>query len=114
MRSPRSAGDADKLCDAVEIDHAGLVQRNRERVGGARDLRRDGRMEHPLAEDRTLLRDPGLGVVVLDRGDEPDVGIVEEGLEVRPADGFMGLAVGSGRFADRRQVDRAVLPLKCA
>jgi hypothetical protein len=89
MRSPRSAGDADKLCDAVEIDHAGLVERDRERVGGARDLRRDGRMEHPLGKDWALPCDAGLGVVVLDRGDKPDVGIVDEWLEVRPADGFM-------------------------
>jgi len=59
------------------------VQRDRERVGGARDLGRHGRMEHPFGEDRARSRDAGLDVVVLDRGDEPDVGIVEEGLQVR-------------------------------
>ena len=91
LRDRRLARDAEKLGDAVEIDHPGLVQRDRERIGGARDIRRDGRMEHPLGEDRTLPRDAGLDVVVLDRGDEPDVGIVEEGLKVRPADGLADL-----------------------
>jgi hypothetical protein len=69
------------------------VQRDRERVGGARDLGRNGRMEHALGEDRALPGDAGLGVIVLDRGDEPDVGIVEEGLKVRSADGLADFAV---------------------
>ena len=89
-RLPR---DAEKLGDAVEIDHPSLVQRDRERIGGGRDLRRDGRMEHPLGEDRALPGDAGLDVEVLDRGDEPDVGIVEEGLKVRPADSLADFAV---------------------
>ena len=97
LRDRRLARDAEKLGDAVEIDHPGLVQRDRERIGGARDLRRDGRMEHPLGEDRALPGDAGLDVVVLDRGDEPDVGIVEEGLKVRPADGLADLAVWACR-----------------
>ena len=112
LRDRRLARDAEKLGDAVEIDHPGLVQRDRERVGGARDLGRNGRMEHPLGEDRALPGDAGLGVVVLDRGDEPDVGIVEEGLKVRPADGLADFAVWSCGLADRRQVDRAELPLE--
>src|SRR5208282_1854071 len=66
------AREAEKLGDAVEIDHPGLVQRDRERVDRARDLGRNGRMEHALGEDRALPGDAGLGVVVLDRGNEPD------------------------------------------
>src|SRR5208283_5091536 len=42
LRDRRLARDADKLGDAVEIDHAGLVQCDRERIGGARDLGRHG------------------------------------------------------------------------
>ena len=112
LRDRRLARDAEKLGDAVDVDHPGLVQRDRERIGGARDLGRHGRMEHPLGEDRALPGDAGLDVVVLDRGDEPDVGIVEEGLKVRPADGLADLAVWSCGLADRRQVDRAELPLE--
>ena len=102
MRFPSSAIAASRVTPRSSatrsmIDHAGLVQRDRERIGGARDLRRDGRMEHPLGEDRALPRDAGLDVVVLDRGDEPDVGIVEEGLKVRPADGLADLAVCARR-----------------
>ena len=57
-------------------------------------------------------RDAGLDVVVLDRGDEPDVGIVEEGLKVRAADGLADLAVWSSSLGDRRQVNRAELSLE--
>jgi hypothetical protein len=84
MRFPSSAitasRDVEKLGAAVEIDDSGLVQRDCERVGGARDLRHDGRMEHALGEDRARLGDAGLGIIVLDRGHKPDVGVVEEGL----------------------------------
>ena len=69
-------------------------------------------MEHPLGEDRALLRDAGLGVVVFDRGDEPDVGIVKEGLKVRSVDGLADFPVWSGGLADRRQVDRAEVALE--
>ena len=112
LRDRRLARDADKLGDAVEIDDAGLMQCDRERIGGARDLRSDGRMEHPLGEDRARSRDAGLDVVVLDRGDEPDVGIVEEGLKVRAADSLADFAVWSRDLADRRQVDRTEFPLE--
>src|SRR5208282_2088709 len=108
----RLARDAEKLGDAVEIDDAGLVQRNRERVGGARDLRRDGWMENTLGEDRALPGDPCLSVIVLDRRDEPDVGIVEKGLKIRPAGRFADVSVGPRGLADRRQVDRAEFPLE--
>ena len=97
LRDRRLARDAEKLGDAVDVDHASLVQRDRERIGGAGDLRRDGRMEHPLGEDRARPRDAGFDVVVLDRGDEPDVGIVEEGLKVRPSDGLADFAVWARR-----------------
>ena len=69
-------------------------------------------MEHPFGEDRALPGDAGLGVVFLDRGDEPDVGIVEKGLKVRATDSLADLAVCARGFADRRQVDRAELPLE--
>jgi hypothetical protein len=44
---------------------------------------------------------------VLDRGDQPDVRVVEERLEIRPAKGLARLAVSVDRLADRRQVDRS-------
>ena len=103
----RLARPAEKLGDAVEIDEARLVQRNGERVLGRLDHRRRLRMEHALAKDRSMLRRSAFEIVILDRGDEPDVGVVEEGLEVWPTEGLARLALGRHGLADRRQVDRA-------
>ena len=89
MRSPSSASvssraAAEQLGDVVEIDMAALVQRDGEGVGGAFDRRAaPAGCEHAFGEDRTLFCLAGLDVVVLDRGDEPDIGIVEEGLQIR-------------------------------
>ena len=103
----RLARPAEKLGDAVEIDEAGLVQGNGERVLGRLDHRRRLRMEHALAKDRSMLRRSAFEIVILDRGDEPDVGVVEEGLKVRATEGLARLALGRHGLADRRQVDRA-------
>src|ERR1700733_6298615 len=64
-------------------------------------------MEHALAKDRSMLRRSAFEVVIFDRGDEPDVGVVEEGLKVRATEGLARLAFGGHGLADRRQVDRA-------
>ena len=64
-------------------------------------------MQHALPEDRPLFRGSAFEVVILDRGDEPDVGVVEEGLEVGAAEGLARLALGVDRLADRGQVDRS-------
>ena len=64
-------------------------------------------MEHALAKDRSMLRCSAFEIVILDRGDEPDVRVVEEGLKVRATEGLARLAVGRHGLADRRQVDRA-------
>jgi anti-sigma regulatory factor (Ser/Thr protein kinase) len=45
-------------------------------------------------------------IVILDRGDQPDVRVVEERLEVWPPEGLARLALGRLGLADRRQVDR--------
>src|SRR3984885_7607745 len=64
-------------------------------------------MEHALAKDRSRLRGSAFGIVILDRGDQPDVGVVEEGLKVWPPEGLARLALGGPGLTDRRQVDRA-------
>ena len=78
-----------------------------ERVLGRLDHRRRLRMEHALAKDRSMLRRSAFEIVILDRGDQPDVGVVEEGLKVRATEGLARLALGGHGLADRRQVDRA-------
>ena len=95
------ARDAQEFGDPVEVDHAGFVEHDGERVGRVGDFRRGRRVQHALAEDRSLAGMAGFDVVVLDRGDQPDVGIVEEGLEIGPAHGFADLAVGGGGLGDR-------------
>ena len=83
------------------------MQRNGERVLGRLDHGRRLRMEHALAKDRSMLRRSAFEIVILDRGDEPDVRVVEEGLKVRATEGLARLALGGHGLADRRQVDRA-------
>ena len=78
-----------------------------ERVLCRLDHRRRLRMEHALAKDRSRLRRSAFEIVILDRGDQPDVGIVEEGLKVRATESFARLALGRHGLVDRRQVDRA-------
>src|SRR5271156_5025298 len=64
-------------------------------------------MEHALAKDRSRLRRSAFEIVILDRGDQPDVWVVEEGLKVRATESFARLALGRLGLVDRRQVDRA-------
>src|SRR6202453_5009869 len=54
-----------------------------------------------------MLRRSAFEVVILDRGDEPDVRVVEERLQVRATEGLARLALGRLGLVDRRQVDRA-------
>src|SRR6202453_4063334 len=54
-----------------------------------------------------MLRRSAFEVVILDRGDEPDVRVVEERLQVRATESFARLASGRLGLVDRRQVDRA-------
>ena len=103
----RLARPAEKLGDAVEIDEARFVQGYGERVLGRLDHRRRLRMEHALTKDRSPLRRSAFEIVILDRGDEPDVGVVEEGLKVRATEGLAGFSLGGHGLADRRLVDRA-------
>jgi hypothetical protein len=103
----RLARPTEKLGDAVEIDEARFVQGYGERVLGRLDQRRRLRMEHALAKDRSMLRCSAFEIVILDRGDQPDVRVVEEGLKVRATEGLARLALGRHGLADRRQVDRA-------
>jgi hypothetical protein len=67
-----------QLGDVVDVDMAALVEHNREGIGRGIDDRRRGRRNHTLGEDRAWPRRVGLEIVVLDRGDQPAVGIVEE------------------------------------
>ena len=91
----------------VDIDAAGLVEGDGERVGGGRDERRGRRGDHPLAEDRPHAGEAAFEVIILDAGDQPAIGIVGEGREVRPAMGFPLLAgLRVGRDRDDGVVDR--------
>ena len=64
-------------------------------------------MQHTLAENRPVLPGSAFEIVILDRGDQPDVGVVEERLEVWPPESLARLALGRHGLADRGQVDRA-------
>ena len=89
----------------IGIDAAALVEHDGERIGGRGDDGRRRRRDHPLGEDRPGLRRLRLEIVVLDRGDEPAIGIVEERREVRPAVRFAHLA---GLFVLDRRHDGGV------
>ena len=92
----------------VDIDAAGLVERDGERVGRGRDQRCGRRGDHPLAEDRPHAGEAAFEVVVLDAGDQPAIGIVGERREVRPAMGLALLAgLRIGRDRDDGVVDRS-------
>ena len=86
MRLPSSAiglaGTAQKFGNAVALDHAGLMQGDGKRVLNGLHQRRCFRMQYALSEDRSVFRGSAFEVVILDRGDQPDVGVVEEGLKV--------------------------------
>ncbi|OQD04059.1 hypothetical protein UE98_39565, partial [Burkholderia cenocepacia] len=92
----------------IDIDAATLVENNRQGIGRAGDHGRGRRRDHPLGKDRAWLRGIGLEVIVLDRGDQPTIGIVEKRLDVGAAVRFAHLA---GLFIlgqrDRREIDRA-------
>ncbi len=96
-----------ELGNVIDIDMTALVEHHGQRIGGTGDDRRRGRSDHPLGEDRTGARRVRLEVVILDRGDEPAIGVVEEGLEigaaVRLAD-FAGLKILLHRYG--RGIDR--------
>ena len=97
-----------ELGDVIDVDVPALVQHDGKRVGGARDHRSRRRRDHALGEDRSGLRGVGLEVVVLDRGDEPAIRIIEEELDVRPAVRLAHLArFFVFRQRDGREVDRA-------
>ncbi len=97
-----------QLGDVVDIDPAALVEHHGEGIGGAGDQRRRRRRDHAFGEDRAGLRRIGLEIVILDGGDQPAIGIVEEWLNVGSAmrlthlAGFLVL-----RQRDRGKVDRA-------
>ena len=91
----------------VDIDAAGLVEGDGERVGRGRDQRRCRRGDHPLAENRPHTGEAAFEIVILDAGDQPAIGIVGEGREVRPAMGLPLLAgLRIGRDRDDGVVDR--------
>ena len=105
------ARPAQHLGDPGDIDVADLVQRHRQRIGGRGDDGFGWRMDHPLGEDRPHLRGAALLVILLDRGHQPHVGVVEERRQVRPAHRLARLARLRVRArADTGQVDRPELP----
>ncbi|GAV36357.1 hypothetical protein ROTAS13_04044 [Roseomonas sp. TAS13] len=102
---------ADQFGDAVGIDMADLVQGDGEGVGRRGDDRLHGRVDHPLGKDRPLPGRVGVLVIVLDRGHQPAIGVVEEGREVRPAHRLAHLTrflIRAG--GDARLIDGPELP----
>ena len=83
----------------VEVDAAELVQGHRERVGGR--CRSPAWLGGEITRSRKIgpmRASPGFEVVVLDRGDQPAVGVVGERRQVGPAVGLAllaGLRVGA-------------------
>jgi hypothetical protein len=57
-----------------------------------------------------MLRRSAFEIVILGQGDEPDVGIVQEGLKIRATKALALLAGGRHGLVDRRQIDRAEVP----
>jgi hypothetical protein len=68
-------------------------------------------MDHALREHGTRSRRAALGVVLLDRGHKPAIGVVKERLKVGAADGLGDLARRLvGPRADVGEIDRPELP----
>ena len=67
-----------ELRDVRRVDGAALVEHHSERIDRRGDDGCRRRRDHPLGEDRPGLRGVALEVVVLDRGDEPAIGIIRE------------------------------------
>ena len=91
--------------EVVDIDAAGLIQGDGKRVGRGCDQRYRGRGDHALAEDRPHTREAVFEIIVLDARDQPTIGIVGEGREVRPP---MALALFAGLRIHRNRDDRLV------
>lgn len=78
-----------KLGDMIGIDMTAFVQNHRERIRCRGGHGRRRRRDDPF--DRLGLGGVGLKIVVLDRGYQPAIGIVEERHQVRPAMDFPDL-----------------------
>ena len=68
------------------------MQADRKRIGRGDDHRGLRRMDHPLGEDRAVPGFARLLVILLDRGNEPDIRVIGEGRDVGPAHHLPGLA----------------------
>jgi hypothetical protein len=105
-----------QLGDVVDVDTAALIQHDGERVSRAGDHRHRRRRDDAIGEKGSRLRGVGFEVVILDRGDEPAIGVVKEGLDVRPAMRLAHLAAlvvfrhGHGREIDRAKITDEVRP----
>lgn len=82
----------EELGDMIEIDMAALVEYDRQRISRIGDDRRHRRSDHTGGEDRTRLRRVGLQIIVLDRCNQPAIGIIAEGQQVRLTMGLLHLA----------------------
>lgn len=100
-----------ELRDVRRVDGAALVEHHSQRVDRRGDDRRRRRSNHALGEKRPRFRGIALEVVVLDRGDEPAIGIIREGREIRSTvrlAHFAGLFILDGRHD--RGVDWSEIP----
>jgi hypothetical protein len=91
----------------IDIDMTTLIEYDGQRISRIGDDWGRRRGDHTGRENRARLRGVALEVVILDRGDEPAIGIVEERHQVRPAmrlTHLAGLRIFRGR--DDSVIDR--------
>lgn len=103
-------GDAEQAGDQRNIDPSSIVKRQSKGVLGRVDFLDHRRLDDAFGEDRAGNACVARLVVTLDRGDQPYVGVIEKGLEVRAALIFLfGAGLRIGADAGDRPVDRPVL-----
>ncbi len=81
-----------QLGDVIDVDMAAFVEHDGKRIGSTCDDGCRGRRDDALGENRTRPGGIGFEIVVLNRGNQPAMGLVEEGLQVRSAMHFTDLA----------------------
>ena len=92
------------------IDPSAFMEGEREGILRGVDFMSNGGLDDALGEDRTRRADVVRLVIGFDRGDQPDIGVVEEGLKIgAPLIFLLGSRVRVGTDRGDGAVDRAVL-----
>ncbi len=100
-----------QLGDMVDVNVPAVVQHNGERICRRCDGRRGRRRDHAFGKDRTGFRRVRLQIIVLDRGDQPAIGVITEGRQVWLAMSLLDLAsLGILLNRDDGVIDRSKIP----